>query len=601
MIADTSILRRPVVVPRRRLVLAKDVLLRGPVVLFVVAYIVYAGLGLYMTLHVHLVLGDAQSRLANAYFALWNAPAKLAAIGFFWPPLQTLVLIPFAAIRPLATSNAALPLSSALFAAGTVVVVDRTLALSRIHAGLRLAIVAAFGLNPIVLFYAGNGMAESLYLFLLASALAVFVRWLLVPRWHHLLHVGVLLALAILGRFEVSFWLPVLVVGIATVAALRGASFSTIEGSLLVVVVPVAYALGLWMFFNWVLIGDPVGFLHAGVGVAGGTGFVSAPVVHHVASGGPNAVARAWRALRLQFEVFPATYLIAVALLAFAILRRQIGGAVLAAVVLVNAVSAALWAAAGGAAIATHLRYNQRAMPLALLAIGWLLVSLPPRWRTWSAVAALVLVAGSIPLTTRTMLDYRNSLGERAFVKALTTGKSQDNVQQPAGTGIPVTQAQRMAQYIRTHVGGRDVILTDNAQTFGVMLADGRPDRYFDRVDFGDRRWRSVRDNPVGRVRYFLIQRLVTSARLARDLIVTRYPALVRGKPWPPFVRRVAYQTNKYALFSLYANGIEWAHRIWFTRPSLERYLTGHGSSWARWSAGHPAPARILEAQSRLR
>ena len=55
---------------------------------------------------------DGEARLAHAFFALWNQPAKLAAIGTYWPPLETLALLPFAAIRPLATSLVALPLSS---------------------------------------------------------------------------------------------------------------------------------------------------------------------------------------------------------------------------------------------------------------------------------------------------------------------------------------------------------------------------------------------------------------------------------------------------------------------------------------------------------
>jgi hypothetical protein len=600
VIADAPTVRG-LALPRPRLLALRDFVLRPSVLLFAVAYAVYAGLGLYTTLRLHLVLGDAQSRLANAYLALWNVPAKLTAIGFFWPPLQTLVLIPFAAVKPLATSNAALPLSSALFAAGTVVVVDRTLALSRIHPVLRLALVAAFALNPLILFYGGNGMAESLYLFLLTAAVAVFVRWLLAPRWYHLLNVGFLLALAVLGRFEIAFWLPVLAAGIALVSLLRGARYPSVEGSLLVVLVPAAYGFLLWMGYNWIIVGDPVAFLRAGLGVAGAAGFVSAPVSHRLASGAAAGATGAWQALRLQFEIFPATYIVAGALAVFALVRRSVAAAVLSALVLVNAVSAALWAAAGGVAIATHLRYNQRAMPLALVAVGWLLVVLPARWRTWTAAAALVIVAGSIPLTIRTMLHYHNAQGEHVYIKALETGKSQDDVPKPAGTGIPVRQAEHVASYIRGHVQGRDVILADNAQTFGVILADGHPDRYYDRIDFGDKKWLVARDKPIGRAHYLLVWRLVSSAGFAYDLIAARYPSLLgngRRLRWPPFIRSRVYSTQLYALFSVYPNAVTWAKREWYTMPSLAAFLKRHGSSWEAWSAAHRSAARALEAQS---
>ena len=49
-----------------------------------------------------------------------------------------------------------------------------------------------------------------------------------------------------------------------------------------------------------------------------------------------------------------------------------------------------------------------------------------------------------------------------------------------------------MASYINANIGGRSTILTDNAQTFGVILLTGRPEVFFDRVDRGDGRFEQV-------------------------------------------------------------------------------------------------------------
>src|SRR5205085_12571814 len=113
--------------------------------LFALAAAAYALLGRRVVMQQHVVVFDGLSRLAHAYFVWYNAPPKLAAIGFEWPPLMTLVFLPLAAIKPLATSFFALTLTSAIFAASTLVVLNRTLALLELRPPLRYPLVLAFG------------------------------------------------------------------------------------------------------------------------------------------------------------------------------------------------------------------------------------------------------------------------------------------------------------------------------------------------------------------------------------------------------------------------------------------------------------------------
>jgi hypothetical protein len=590
-------------------------------VLFAAVYSVYAGVGLYVTLRLHLVEEDAQSRLAHAYFALWNKPAKLAAIGVYWPPLQTVVFLPFAALRPLATSLAALPLSSALFAAGVVVVINRALAFSGLRRGLRLALVSAYALNPLILFYGSNGMAEIIYLLLLTAALAVFVRWTLAPHWAYLLSIGALLALGVLARFEVAFWVPIVAGGVVLVHMAQRARLSTIVASTLVVVVPVAYAIATWLFINWSLHGDPLAFVAAHrfkdlpVSILGrcvaphasrGLSSIAMPhsVIEAASPSGPGSISEIANALWLQFAVFPATYVIAGALLVYAALRRNVVAPVLSAALLLNGVSTAGWALLGGQGAELQLRYNLRALPLAVIAGGWLLTVLPRRVRTLAAVMLLGALVASSVLTAKTMLDYRNAKGESAFIEGLRTGRDQDGVPQPEGTGTSMRDIGLMAHYIRAHVHGKDVVLTDDAQTFGVMLADGHPGRYFDRIDAGDTKWKEILDDPVPRVRYLLVQNYVGFRPFDRDLAVDRYPNLVSCPQHPPFVRRLLRATPGYALFSLYGHRVLWGRGsdgrpiAWYREPALASYLATRGITWPGWQARHVAAARVLESQS---
>jgi len=102
--------------------------------LFLAATAAYGALGLWLVLREHVLVYDGLARLSHAYFVWWNAPPKLTAIGFVWPPIATLMFLPFAAIKPLATSLAALPLSSAVFGALLLVMLNRLFTLMRMPA-----------------------------------------------------------------------------------------------------------------------------------------------------------------------------------------------------------------------------------------------------------------------------------------------------------------------------------------------------------------------------------------------------------------------------------------------------------------------------------
>ena len=109
--------------------------------------------------------------------------------------MQTLVFLPFALIRPLATSLAALPATSATFMAGMIVVLNRALALTEMRWFARYPLLLAFGLNPMIVYYGANGMAEAVYLFFLVGGIYFLLRWDLARQAHLLAFVGVALAL----------------------------------------------------------------------------------------------------------------------------------------------------------------------------------------------------------------------------------------------------------------------------------------------------------------------------------------------------------------------------------------------------------------------
>ena len=513
----------PIAKPSRRIRVGPEA--RASLYLFLVAFLGYATLGYFIVLRWHIIVGDGLSRLAHAYFVFYNQPPKLAAIGFVWPPLMTVVLLPIATIKPLATSLVALPLMSALFAAGLVAVLDRTLRLVGMSRALRLPLVVLVGVNPMILYYAGNGMSESLSLFLLSFSLYAFLRWHLERTVGTLVLASVAVTLAALARYETL--LSALVLGVAVGGALirRRASREELEGGLTTFFVPIAYGVGLWIFFNWLILGDPLFWLHSTV-----TQTFVGTKTHIVAPSNLAFLASVSRTLTLTWQLFPATFIVAAALFVAFVWRRDLIALLLAVLVLVNPVTTALLAAGTHTDKPFELRYNLRALPVVLIGLAWL-------WRlaegrrakaaVWTVSA--VLLAASIPSTWHMMQTWRFQDLEQAFTRALVSGSDQEG-SRSLGIDVAVGNGpeRAAARWIQRHVHQGDSVLTDDEQTFEVMLLTGRPDLFLDRIDHGDQYWRAVLADPSARIRYFLVPRTGQP-----DLIQQRYPTvLTGGVPW---------------------------------------------------------------------
>jgi hypothetical protein len=108
---------------------------------------------------------------------------------------------------------------------------------------------------------------------------------------------------------------------------------------------------------------------------------------------------------------------------------------------------------------------------------------------------------------------------EGAFLAALTTGRDQSH----RLAGLDPRADRAMARYVLAHVHRSDAILTDDAQTFGVVLLSGRPDLFVDQIDHGDARWLQAAEHPYRKVRFLLI------SDIAIDLLNRMYPHPRRG------------------------------------------------------------------------
>ncbi len=508
----------------------------------------YFAVGYRVVVDQHVVSFDALARLAHAYFVWWNYPQKLAAIGFVWPPMQTIALLPFALVKPLATSLAALPAASATFMAATIVVLNRCLALAEMRWYARYPLLLAFGLNPMTLYYGTNGMAESVYLFFLVGGVYFLIRWDLSKQAHLLAFVGIALALALLSRYEILPFAVVIAAAIVLIVvsdrARRGSS-QEVEASLVLYLAPIAYAGVAWLFFNWLIPGNPLYFLTFGATGADVSTSLRAP---ELPTTDLSAAGLVVYLVKLNLALFPLTVVVTPVLLVTAFVRRNAMALALAALVATNAAVTALLYLQSHDSNLLQLRYNMRVMPIALIGAGWLYYAWRPRWlRVGIWVATMAVLVLSLGTTWKAMATYTYQCEESVFLRALETGEDEEGNTGVAGCPIGIADERQMADYISERVGAGNVILTDDAQTLGVMLLTGRPDRFFDRIDRGEGPWMEALDHPFGKVDYLLVTtykrcRVESSCHdLARD----RYPGILENAA--PGMH-VVFRTGGYAL-----------------------------------------------------
>src|SRR4051812_6055128 len=76
-------------------------LLRRDRLLFIGYASLYLAVGAWLVLVRHLIVGDAAARVGQAWYVIASRDPHLAAVGFVWNPLPSILEIPLVALRGL--------------------------------------------------------------------------------------------------------------------------------------------------------------------------------------------------------------------------------------------------------------------------------------------------------------------------------------------------------------------------------------------------------------------------------------------------------------------------------------------------------------------
>ncbi|BCY06878.1 hypothetical protein [Actinoplanes sp. L3-i22] len=342
-----------------------------------------------------LLPGDAMSRVANGYYVLYSRDPHLAAIGFVWNPLPSLILLPFlplAKIFPALTQQGLLAvLASALLMTATVAVAHDVLRRIGVRRVPRLVLTAAFALHPMTLLYAGNGMSEACFLLCLMLAVRYFHMWLAEGRTELLVPLGLALAVGYGARYEALAPAAAVTVVVGLTTFLRTAAdharrWSLARADAVIVGMPPILAFLLWAAASKIIVDQWFATFSS---VYGNSTQVSTNATYITSMTGDDLPGRAAYWSQQLIGLSP----LALALVAIALLLawRRRDFRILAPVTVLGAVLAFDALAFLSGTSFGWLRFNITVIPLAVLTAGHLIA--------WAAPAALSAPATPAALT----------------------------------------------------------------------------------------------------------------------------------------------------------------------------------------------------------
>ncbi|WP_395696001.1 hypothetical protein [Nocardioides sp.] len=514
--------RKPNDVPKRRW---------ESILVFLFFAVGYSWFGYWVVVDLHVVGFETLDRLNRALMVWHNDPAKLSAIGFDYPPLSTLLITPLAVFRGFVTSMAAVPVASAIFAAFTMVAFNTMMRRALIAGPLRYALLLSLGANPLVLLYATTGTRHFMWIAFVVTALGSLMAWYITAdvRWVMLAAISYSVA-ALAGYSSLTlFVLSAIMVG--AILARLGADGTEVEGTVVGFTAPTVYVVALWTVFNFILLYNPFNWVTQSSDSAASGGLDMFSAVDLMKATGELVLYGAPLAIlvlpMLIFSGFARSNPFALWL-----------GVLLAAAILTPALAVAF-------RLTDSPMLMRNALPILLISV------IGAVWLARSADEGSTLVAGlvvvallvSIPWTLNAMKTYRYQNLEAPFAAAITTGESQEGAETLNGDKVGIVSEQAMAEYIRNNVTTGNSILTDNAQTYAVMMLTGHPEYFFDRVDKSDGPWKEVARDPAGEVDYMLLDVADNG-----DLLTKLYPDAAAGND-PQL--QVVYSTPRYVLVSV--------------------------------------------------
>ncbi|NJP40284.1 dolichyl-phosphate-mannose--protein mannosyltransferase [Oscillospiraceae bacterium HV4-5-C5C] len=243
-------------------------------------FISEAAWGIYLGYGQNLLLGDAVSRTANAFYVLFIKPYRLTSMGLVWNPLPSLLQLPFVALaklwRPFVTRGVGAAIITALMAGWMGQTLLSTFQKLKVPSLISLTLTLLSCFNPYVFFYGANGMSEIFYYAFAVSIICCLSQWLDNGSAKHLIKMGFSFVGLFLSRYEaIPFALAVAFVMCIHMSTSTSEKqlwadqpekelFFYMESTLWVTFLPMIYTVLVWIVYNLAITGNPIYFMNSG-------------------------------------------------------------------------------------------------------------------------------------------------------------------------------------------------------------------------------------------------------------------------------------------------------------------------------------------------
>lgn len=231
--------------------------------IYFVSLAVYVVVGYVLCVREGFIIGDSLSRVSAAQTVLFSRDPHVAAIGFVFTPLTSLIQLPAVAFSPLwapLTERAfSGVLMSAAFMSGAAVQIFATAADRGLPRSFALIVTALFAFNPMIVFYGSNGMSEAPFVFFVCWAVRRLIAWTTDDDVHHLAAAGISLGLGYLTRYDAVAAIACASLLVAATTAIRASPRLRWRRALLdggLVAAPGFFAFIGWAASSWLITGQ---------------------------------------------------------------------------------------------------------------------------------------------------------------------------------------------------------------------------------------------------------------------------------------------------------------------------------------------------------
>lgn len=502
--------------------------------IFLIVFAAELGFGTYLSVVRSFVYYDAVSRVANAFYVLYSRDPHLGAIGFVWNPLPSLLELLPLLLWPLIPAVAAAGLASniltALFAAGTSVMLFQFCRRNTESLGLSLLLVAGYTLNPFVFLYGANGMSEAMFAFFIVWLVVSFLNWIKEGHSNDTILMGMALAAAFWVRYEAVALGVGLALAVFAVMYERKFMLSRYHGNLpgrpaetmfkiestLIVMLTPAVVSGLaWILLNAIIMGDPLYFFRSGYSNLAFSGNITDEFLRLIET--PAGVL--WIVLRKSaFFALPLLGILGIRLATGRWRRWD----TLALLLLCGSIPAMQYAMLLNQSSFGWLRFF--VYPF-IIAVAWIPYELSQLRtdRLYRPAAALLCL--SVFLASFVILDMRN--------QALSPDEYEVFHIDESGTHKDLKIAREVSHYVNDLIreagpGEKPLILTDAYSAYSVLLNSRYPKQW---VITNDRDFMEILEDPYAHgVDYVLVSKKIGAVL---QIIHETYPELFeKGTYW---------------------------------------------------------------------